>query len=204
MTQVLSIHSSLFAEASVSRQLSTHLHNVLKTHSDTIRFHDRNVVSDEIPHFSAQTITDIGEGKADLADQLITEVQDADLLLIDAPMYNFAIPSQLKSWFDHIARAGLTFRYTENGPQGLLIGKKAIVLATRGGIHKDSITDTQTSYLTTMLRFIGIDDVRFVYAEGLNMGNERRRDAIANAKAEIDMLAADLAHHQNTKEVALP
>lgn len=201
MTNVLNIHSSLFAEGGVSHQLSAHLQQALASQAENIQFTNRDVVADEIPHFSSQTIADVGEGNAKLADTLIQEVQNADVVAIDAPMYNFSIPSQLKSWLDHLARAGTTFKYTENGPVGLLTNKTAIVITTRGGLHKDKPTDTQTSYLTTMLGFVGITDVHFVYAEGLNMGDELRSKAIEEAKNELLNIAQQLTNEDELQSV---
>jgi FMN-dependent NADH-azoreductase len=100
-------------------------------------------------------------------------------------MYNFGIPSSLKAYFDHIARAGVTFRYTAQGPVGLLSGKRVYVFATRGGAYLGTPLDTQTAYVRDFLRFIGIDDVEFVYAEGLNMGAERKDAALENARSAI-------------------
>ena len=92
------------------------------------------------------------------------------MIVLGLPMYNFGVPSTLKAYFDHVARAGVTFRYTANGPVGLLTGKEVYVFATRGGIYAGTPLDTQTTYVRDFLRFLGIDDVEFVYAEGLNMG----------------------------------
>ena len=97
-------------------------------------------------------------------------------------MYNFGVPSTLKAWFDHIARAGQTFRYTEKGPVGLLTGKKAIVFATRGGLYAGTPLDSQTDYVRAFLAFLGITDVKFVYAEGLAMGDAKKQFALAEAK----------------------
>jgi FMN-dependent NADH-azoreductase len=105
-------------------------------------------------------------------------------------MYNFGIPSTLKAYFDHIARAGVTFRYTADGPVGLLGGKKAYVFAARGGRYSGTTLDTQTAYVRDFLRFIGIDDVEFVYAEGLNMGEESKMAALAGARQQLERLAA--------------
>ena len=124
------------------------------------------------------------------SDQLIAELQAADVLVLGVPMYNFGIPSTLKSYFDHIARAGVTFRYTANGPEGLVKGKKAYVLAARGGLYQGTPKDSQTTYLRDFLAFIGIDEVEFVYAEGLNMGAEQHDQAQAAAQQRI----AELAH----------
>jgi FMN-dependent NADH-azoreductase len=121
-----------------------------------------------------------------LDDALIAQVQAADVIVIGAPMYNFGMTVQLKGWFDAIARAGVTFRYTETGPVGLLQGKKVYVALTRGGMHRDGATDTQVPHLKTILGFLGMTDVQFVYAEGMGMGPDAVAKAKAQAQAEID------------------
>ena len=105
-------------------------------------------------------------------------------------MYNFGVPSTLKAYIDHIARAGATFKYTEKGPVGLLTGKNAYVFATRGGLYAGTPLDTQTAYVRDMLHFLGIDDVEFVYAEGLAIGAERKAAALSQAQRAIERLAA--------------
>ncbi|HQY47645.1 MAG TPA: NAD(P)H-dependent oxidoreductase, partial [Usitatibacteraceae bacterium] len=110
-------------------------------------------------------------------------------IVIGLPMYNFGIPSTLKAYFDHVARAGVTFKYTEKGPVGLLGGKRAVILAARGGLYAGTPMDTQSAYVRDFLRFVGIDDVRFVYAEGLAMGEGPRAEALAKAGDEIARLA---------------
>ena len=105
-------------------------------------------------------------------------------------MYNFGVPVQLKAWLDAIARAGVTFRYTENGPEGLLKGKKVYVALARGGIYRDTPADSQVPYLKTILGFLGLTDVEFVYAEGLAMGAEGADKAFAAAQAQIGELLA--------------
>jgi FMN-dependent NADH-azoreductase len=118
-------------------------------------------------------------------DALIAEVQSADVLVIGAPMYNFGVTVQLKSWLDAIARAQVTFRYTESGPEGLLKNKKVIVALARGGIHKDGPSDSQVPFLKTMLAFLGMTDVQFVYAEGIAYGPEAVSKARADAESQI-------------------
>ncbi|HCN5598926.1 TPA: FMN-dependent NADH-azoreductase, partial [Escherichia coli] len=125
-----------------------------------------------------------------LSDELIAELKAHDVIVIAAPMYNFNISTQLKNYFDLVARAGVTFRYTENGPEGLVTGKKAIVITSRGGIHKDGPTDLVTPYLSTFLGFIGITDVNFVFAEGIAYGPEMAAKAQSDAKAAIDSIVA--------------
>jgi FMN-dependent NADH-azoreductase len=124
------------------------------------------------------------------SDILINELKQADVIVLGLPMYNFGVPSQLKAYFDHIARVGATFKYTEKGPVGLLTRKKAYVFAARGGVYAGTPMDTQTSYVRDFLRFIGITEVEFVYAEGLAISPERREACLANAIAEIERLAA--------------
>ena len=120
-----------------------------------------------------------------LFDALIEEVREADVLVLGVPMYNFGNSVQLKSWIDAIARAGVTFRYTAEGPVGLLGGKTAFVALARGGRHRGTPGDAQATYIRTVLGFLGIADVRLVYAEGLNMGPDEMRRGFAEAEAEI-------------------
>jgi FMN-dependent NADH-azoreductase len=120
-----------------------------------------------------------------LDDALIAELQAADVLVLGCPMYNFGVTVQLKSWIDAIARAGVTFQYTATGPVGLIEGKKVYVALTRGGMHRDGATDSQVPYLKTMLGFLGMKDVQFIYAEGLGMGPEAVERAHASAQTDI-------------------
>lgn len=123
-----------------------------------------------------------------LDDALIAEVQAADAIVLGVPMYNFGVPVQLKNWIDAIARNGVTFRYTEQGPKGLLQGKTVYVALARGGRHRGTEADSQVPYLKTVLGFLGMKDVHFIYAEGLNMGPEAA--ARGFAQAEKDLAAA--------------
>lgn len=125
-----------------------------------------------------------------LDDALIAEIRAADAVVLGVPMYNFGVPAQLKNWLDGIARAGETFRYTENGPEGLLTGKRVYVAFARGGKYRGTATDTQVPYLTTILGFLGMTDVHFVFAEGFAMGPDAEREALAGAQREIDALFA--------------
>jgi FMN-dependent NADH-azoreductase len=123
-----------------------------------------------------------------LDDVLIAEVQAADAIVLGVPMYNFGVPVQLKNWIDAIARNGVTFRYTAQGPEGLLKGKTVYVALARGGAYRDTAADSQVPYLKTVLGFLGMTDVHFIYAEGLNMGEEAA--ARGFAQAEKDLAAA--------------
>ena len=124
--------------------------------------------------------------RVSLDDALIAEVQAADVIVIGSPMYNFGVTVQLKSWFDAIARAGVTFAYTATGPVGHLTGKKVYVTLSRGGFHKEGGNDTQAQHLKTFLGFLGMTDVTFVYSEGLGMGPEAVAKAQAQADADIN------------------
>jgi len=128
--------------------------------------------------------------EAAVSDDLVAELQAADVLVIGLPLYNFGVPSTLKAYFDHVARAGITFRYTANGPEGLLKGKKAYLFATRGGVHAGFPRDTQTGFVRDFLAFLGITDVEFIYAEGLAMGDAVAKPALENATLAAHRLAA--------------
>ncbi|MEO7231721.1 MAG: NAD(P)H-dependent oxidoreductase [Polaromonas sp.] len=125
-----------------------------------------------------------------LDDALIAEIQAHDTLVLGVPMYNFGVPVQLKSWIDAIARAGVTFRYTATGPEGLLKGKKVYVALARGGLYRDTANDSQVPYLKSVLGFLGLSDVRFIYAEGLAMGAQAAEKAFAQADADLDAALA--------------
>ena len=125
-----------------------------------------------------------------LDDALIAQTRSADVIILGVPMYNFGVPVQLKTWIDAIARAGVTFRYTENGPEGLIKGKKVYLALARGGIYRDTPNDSQVPYLKTVLGFLGMTDIECVYAEGLAMGEEAAVQAFASAEAQLDELFA--------------
>src|SRR5207253_2256294 len=160
----------------------------------------RDLTANPIPHLTEETLNafftpaeqrdEALQAAVKLSDDLVAELLAADVLVIAAPLYNFGIPSTLKAYFDHIARAGITFRYTAQGPQGLLRGKRVCVLAARGGNYSGTPMDTQTSYLRNFLGFLGMDDVTFIYAEGLALGEEAKGRAEAAAHRQIRELVA--------------
>ncbi|MEK8031023.1 FMN-dependent NADH-azoreductase [Ideonella sp. DXS29W] len=123
-----------------------------------------------------------------LDDALIAEIQAADVVVLGVPMYNFGVTAQLKNWIDAIARARVTFQYTEKGPVGLLTGKTVYAVLSRGGVHRGTDRDSQVPYLQSVLGFLGMTDVHFIYAEGLAMGPEAEAQALASARQEIDQL----------------
>jgi FMN-dependent NADH-azoreductase len=134
--------------------------------------------------------TEAQVARAALDDALIAEIQAHDTIVLGVPMYNFGVPVQLKSWIDAIARAGVTFRYTATGPQGLLKNKKVYVALARGGLYRDTANDSQVPYLKSVLGFLGLTDVKFIYAEGLAMGPEATEKAFAQAEADLDAALA--------------
>ncbi len=197
---LLQINTSLFAGNGQSSQLAERfVADYVAAHPGTVRVL-RDVASDPIPHLDGARFSafltpaesrDVAQNAVIAqSDALIAELKSADVIVLGLPMYNFGVPSQLKSYFDHIARAGETFRYTANGPVGLVTGKKVYVLATRGGLYEGTVLDSQTTYVRDFLRFIGLDDVEFVYAEGLAIGAEQKEAGLAKARDAITRLAA--------------
>jgi FMN-dependent NADH-azoreductase len=197
---VLQIKSSLFSSDGQSSRLSDQLVAALRDQNPAAKVIVRDLAREPVPHldgarfgaFLAKPDERTSEQQAVVAysDGLIDELRRADTIVLGLPMYNFGVPSQLKAWFDHIARAGVTFKYTDKGSVGLLTGKKAYVVAARGGIYAQTASDTQSRYVRDFLAFLGIAEVEFVYAEGLALGAERRDQAIVGAQAHIRRLAA--------------
>lgn len=197
MTNILVLRSSILGDASASNRLVQETLDSLSG-TEAVSVIERDLVAKPVPYYDADAAQALRGGTdatpaqtaaRALSDELIAEVQAADVLLIGAPMYNFSISTQLRSWFDYVLRAGVTFRYTEKGPEGLLKGKRAIVVLTRGGLYSEGPArpmDSQEPYLRTLLGFIGITDVTFVRAEKLGFGPEARESAIQGARARID------------------
>ncbi len=183
--------SSRLADAFVARQLAA---------APGTEVIVRDLVREPVPHLTAERFgaflakpearTPEQRAVAAYSDRLIDELQRADTIALGLPMYNFGIPSMLKAYFDHVARAGVTFRYTDRGPVGMLTGKKAWVFATRGGRYAGTPQDMQTGYLRSFLAFLGITDVEFVYAEGLAVSDASKAAALAAAATEIERTAA--------------
>jgi FMN-dependent NADH-azoreductase len=201
MTTLLQINASLHNGNGQSSQLANQFVAAFRRRHPDATIIVRDVAAtDQVPHLNAERfgafITKTEERSAAqhavvaYSDTLIGELQQADVIVLGLPMYNFGVPSQLKAYFDHIARLGVTFKYTDKGPAGLLTGKKVYVFAARGGVYAGTPIDTQTSYVRDFLRFIGMDDVEFVYAEGLHMGEQSKEAGLAKAAAEIARLAA--------------
>jgi FMN-dependent NADH-azoreductase len=200
MKAILQVNSSINSDNSVSSRLASQLANALRATHPRAALVVRDLARDPLPHLDAERFgafiarpdarTPGQQSVVSESDALIDELRRADAIVLGLPMYNFGVPSQLKAWFDHIARAGVTFKYTENGPVGLLTGKKAYVVATRGGQYAGTPADTQTPYVRNFLAFLGITDVEFVHAEGLAISETSRNEALAAAQGLIGRLAA--------------
>lgn len=192
MKNVLVIKSSILANSSQSSRLIDYLKSKI---SANIVEHDFGV--NPLPYYDLDAATGTrGEPKTaeqqkafELSNQLIGEVNKSDVLVFGVPMYNLGIPAQLKTYIDYLNCAGVTFRYTANGSEGLITGKKAVVILTYGGIYKDGLADLPKLYMQTVLNFIGITDIEFVYAEGIGYGSEAIEKAQQSAKAELDRIA---------------
>jgi FMN-dependent NADH-azoreductase len=197
--KILQIHSSVFSRNGQSSRLADRFVAELVAQHPAAQMIERDLAADPVPHldgarvaaFFAQPGERTEEQRATVAysDALIDELRRADLIVLGLPMYNFGVPSQLKAWFDHIARAGETFKYTDKGAVGLLTGKKAYVFAARGGLYAGTANDWQTQLVRYFLGFLGITDVQFVYAEGLALGNDSRNLSISTAQADVRRLA---------------
>jgi len=200
MSTLLQINSSLFSTGGQSSQLAERFVAQWRARNPGAKIIVRDLAANPVPHldavhfaaFVAATAERSPQQQALIAesDSLIAELKEADVIVLGLPMYNFGVPSTLKAYFDHVARAGVTFRYTDKGPIGLLGGKKAYVFATRGGLYTGTARDTQSAYVRDFLSFLGIEDVEFVYAEGLAMGDSAKQDALSKAHRAIDRLEA--------------
>ena len=200
MTKVLIVDSAATGDQSVSRKLTGEFAERLQRQAGASIVR-RDVGSDPVPHLTAATVgairgaePDSGESRAALAlsDRLVAEVKDADVIVIGAPMYNFGMASTLKAWFDHVLRAGVTFRYSAEGPEGLVTGKRAVVIESRAGLYSEgpaSVMDHQEPHIRTLLGFIGITDVTFVRAEKLAFGPDAAAAAIAQAADQLGAFA---------------
>lgn len=197
MTRVLVLTSSILGGN--SQALADHF-SALAGERDGVEITRRDLVADDLPHLGLAELASwqVAPEERDAeqrelaarSDALIEELLAHDVVVLGVPMYNLGVPSQMKAWFDRVLRAGVTFRYTENGPQGLLTGKKAIVVTARGGQYKDSGYDFQVPFVKQFLGFLGIQDVDVIYAEGVAMGDEARATAVNDAEKTLEALSA--------------
>lgn len=200
MSKVLVLKSSILAGYSQSNQLVDHFVEEWKAAHGSDELTIRDLAANPVPVLDGELVgamrpsdtplTPRQQEALDLSDELINEINAHDTIVIAAPMYNFNIPTQLKNYFDLIARAGVTFRYTSNGPEGLITGKKVVVISSRGGIHKDTPSDLLTPYLKLFLGFLGMTEVKFVFAEGIAYGPEVATKAANDAKEALKEIVA--------------
>lgn len=198
MSTLLVIHSSLNAQGQ-SYQLAEQFAQTWQQAAADREIIRRDLAANPFSHLSEADITaffspedSLGEeaqARRQLSDDLIAEVRQADAIAIAVPMYNFGVPSTLKAWLDRLARAGVTFKYTETGPVGLIEDKPVYLFAARGGIHQGLPSDSQTGFLSSFFGLIGLKSLHFVYAEGLNMGDAAREAALSAAQTQIAELA---------------
>ena len=198
MNTLLEIKTSIFSDHGQSSQLAARYVERWRHQHPGASVVTRDLARDPVQHLTAQGfeafLTPAESRSTEQAaivafsDALIAELETADTIVLALPMYNFGVPSALKAYIDHVARAGRTFRYTEKGPAGLLHGKNAVVIATRGGLYAGTPLDTEGAYVRTFLHFIGIDDIAFIFAEGLALGEPAKAAALAKARDAIDAL----------------
>lgn len=195
MSRILYLQNSLFgADGQSSRLARAFIDGYRAMHPDT-EVVTRDLITDGVPHLDleragalrgfSEALNDAQRAVLAHSDALVQELREADLVVIGMPMYNFGAPTQFKAWIDHIARAGVTFKYTEAGAVGLLDDKPVRVFAAHGGQHLGQPYETSTAFVKQIFAFMGIQDVRFIYAEGLNMGDEATRQGLARAEADI-------------------
>jgi FMN-dependent NADH-azoreductase len=218
---ILQINSSIFTSGGQSTLLADGFVALL-AQGQSARVTVRDLALEPLPHLDGERFAAFlaqpaersaaQQSAVDFSDRLIHELRAADVIVIGVPMYNFGIPSQLKAWFDHVARAGVTFRYTEKGPEGLLKGKKTYVFSTRGGQYAGTERDSQSAHVRDFLALLGLTDVTFIYAEGLAMGDATRQTRLNDAQATMRRLAAarrknghaDHRHHRAMSSAPQP
>lgn len=199
MNKLLQINSSLFTSEGQSTQLADlFVADYIKKNPET-DVQTLDLSANPLPHLDGDRFTAFitpADERSDSqktivaeSDKLIADLREASVVVFALPMYNFGIPSVLKAYIDHIARAGETFQYTENGPVGLLEDKPVYIFAARGGSYLGTDKDTQTGYIKTFLEFIGLTNVQFVYAEGLNLGEESKTESLTAARQQaLDLI----------------
>ena len=203
MKTILQLNASMLSDNGQSSRLANEFVTALRQEEPAAKLILRDLARDPVPHLDADRFgafiarSEARTLKQDAfvaySDGLIGDLKQADVIVLGLPMYNFGVPSTLKAYFDHIARAGVTFQYPAVGPVGLLTGKKAYVLAARGGMYVGTPRDTQTAYVRDFFAFLGITDVEFVYAEGLAMGESIKTESLAKARESLHNLVPAFA-----------
>ncbi|AZR31389.1 FMN-dependent NADH-azoreductase [Xanthomonas vasicola] len=183
--KLLHLDSSVLGANSISRELSAAIVEQQRRLYPEVEVSYRDLDRDPIPHLTSQTLAQTDPAEAAAAEAVMQQFLQADVIVIGAPMYNFAIPTTLKAWIDRIAVAGRTFQYTANGPEGLAGGKRIIIASARGGIYAEPTNDFQEPYLRQVFGFLGIDDISVVRAEGVAYSPQHRANALASALAGL-------------------
>ena len=193
--KILQINTSARAGGGNSTRLANAITAHLKSRHPAAEVEVRDLAKNPLPFLDEAGVTAVFTpadqrtpeqvARIALDEAMIARVQAADVLVLGVPMYNFGVSVQLKSFIDSIARAGVTFRYTEAGPEGLIKGKRVYVACARGGVYRDTPADSQTPYLRQVLGFLGMTDVEFIYAEGMALGPESVEQAFAAAEVTI-------------------
>lgn len=200
MSTLLQLNTSIFEHDGQSTRLAQGFVDAWLARNPQTRLLVRDLGRDPVPHLNAERFralltskeqrTAAQQSVVNYSDRLIDELRQASVIVLGLPMYNFGVPSSLKAYFDHIARVGVTFRYTAQGPVGLMEDKPVFVLAARGGNYVGTAKDSQSRYVMDFLNFIGLTSVRFVYAEGLNIDEDTRQRAMDQALGNIQTLVA--------------
>src|SRR5690606_11073934 len=191
---LLHVDSSILGQESASRELSAAIVASRRAADPTLRVTYRDLAATPLPHLSAGSLAKADPAEAADAERVMQEFLEADIVVVGAPMYNFAIPSTLKAWIDRLAVAGSTFRYNQDGmAEGLAGGKQVVVASSRGGFHQSSGADFQEPYLRYMFGFMGITDIEFVRAEGLAISPKQRKQSLDDALARLGCPLSDAA-----------
>jgi FMN-dependent NADH-azoreductase len=199
MSTLLQINTSLFAGNGQSTQLANEFVREWQADHADAKVIVRDLAADPVPHLNIARLTALGtpaeqrneeqRAVAAFSDGLIAELNSADVIVIGLPLYNFGIPSALQAYFDHVARAGVTFKYTATGPEGFIKNKRVLVFATRGGKHVGTPSDSATAHIRNLLGFLGMKDVEIIYAEGLNIDAATREQGLSAARQHSTTLA---------------
>jgi FMN-dependent NADH-azoreductase len=199
VSTLLQINSSLFSENGNSSALSNAFVKSWLAKHPNGKVIVRDLAKNSVLHLDAYTVTAFStpgesrtaeqQAKVATSDSLIAELNSADAVVIGVPLYNFGVPSQLKAYFDQLARAGVTFKYTETGPVGLLADKPVHIIAARGGFHVGQASDSQTGFLNTFFNFLGIRSINYIYAEGLSIDDVKEK-SLTLAREQIEVSAA--------------
>ncbi|KGQ19412.1 FMN-dependent NADH-azoreductase [Lysobacter dokdonensis DS-58] len=184
--KLLHLDTSALGANSVTRELSAAIVARWQAAVPGLTVDYRDLDANPLPHLTGPVLTGVDTAAKAEGDAIMDQFLATDVIVIGAPMYNFGVPSTLKAWIDRVAVAGKTFRYTENGPEGLATGKRMIVASGRGGVYGDSSpADFQEAYLRQVFGFLGVTDIEFVRAEGVAYSDQHRVDALKSAHASI-------------------